>query len=98
MYWLIGALAGIALGSTWVVSRAMAISIVPKEKIGEIFGLFNLVGYLSAILGALFWGGMVLFLSRFGALGYRITLFSLILFILLGLLFLLRIPSSSTKK
>lgn len=54
LYWLIGALAGIALGSTWVVSRAMAISIVSAERIGEIFGLFNLVGYLSAIVGALF--------------------------------------------
>lgn len=93
LYWFIGALAGIALGSTWVVSRAMAISIVPKDKIGEIFGLFNLVGYLSAIVGALFWGVMLLFLSRFGELGYRITLLSLILFILLGFIFLLRIPN-----
>lgn len=93
-YWLIGGLAGAALGSTWVVSRAMAISIVPQERMGEIFGLFNLVGYLSAIVGALFWGGMVLFLSRLGELGYRITLFSLILFVLLGFIFLLRIPEA----
>jgi len=97
LYWLIGALAGIALGSTWVVSRAMAISIVTAEKVGEIFGLFNLVGYLSAIVGAFFWGTMLLFLSRFGELGYRITLLSLILFILLGFIFLLRIPSVSLR-
>jgi UMF1 family MFS transporter len=97
LYWLIGALAGIALGSTWVVSRAMAISIVPAERIGEIFGLFNLVGYLSAIVGAVFWGVLLLFLSRFGELGYRITLLSLILFILLGFIFLLRIPSVSLR-
>jgi MFS-type transporter involved in bile tolerance (Atg22 family) len=71
----------------------MAISIVPKEKIGEIFGLFNLVGYLSAIVGALFWGTLLLFLYRFGELGYRATLLSLILFIVLGFVFLLRVPN-----
>ena len=96
-YLLIGALTGIALGSTWVVSRAMVISIVPQEKIGEVFGLFNLVGYLSAIVGAIFWGVLLLFLSRFGELGYRITLLSLILFILLGFIFLLRIPDVSSR-
>jgi UMF1 family MFS transporter len=97
LYWFIGALLGIALGSTWVVSRAMAVSIVPAEKIGGVFGLFNLVGYLSAIVGALFWGVMLLFFSRFGEWGYRITLLSLILFILLGFIFLLRIPEVSVN-
>ncbi|MFH1269762.1 MAG: MFS transporter [Candidatus Omnitrophota bacterium] len=94
MYWAIGALAGMALGSTWVVSRAMAVSIVPADRVGEIFGLFNLVGYLSAIIGGLFWGGMLLFLSRLDEWGYRITLLSLNLFILPGLIFLLRIPDA----
>ena len=97
-YWFIGALSGIALGSTWVVSRAMAVSIVPSERVGEIFGLFNLVGYLSAIIGVLFWGGMLLLLSHLGEWGYRITLLSLVLFVLLGLIFLLRIPDVSKKK
>ena len=97
-YWFIGALSGIALGSTWVVSRAMAVSIVPTERVGEIFGLFNLVGYLSAIIGVLFWGGMLLLLSHLGEWGYRITLLSLVLFVLLGLIFLLRIPDVSKNK
>jgi len=92
LYWLIGALTGVALGSTWVVSRALAIKLVPPEKIGEIFGLFNLVGYLSAIVGALFWGMILLFLARFGEWGYRTTLLSLILFMVIGLIFLLRLP------
>lgn len=96
-YWVIGALSGVALGSTWVVSRAMAVSIVPTERVGEMFGLFNLVGYLSAIIGALFWGGMLLFLSHLGEWGYRITLVSLVLFILLGFIFLLRIPSTALR-
>ncbi|MDD4894671.1 MAG: hypothetical protein PHW54_05085, partial [Candidatus Omnitrophica bacterium] len=83
---------------TWVVSRAMAATIVPAERVGEIFGLFNLVGYLSAIIGTLFWGGMILFLGRFGEWGYRITLFSLNLFIISGFIFLLRIPDTALKQ
>lgn len=91
-YWLIGALAGVALGSTWVVSRSLAIALVPPDKIGEIFGLFNLVGYLAAVVGALWWGVLILFLSHLGEWGYRITLLSLTLFVLLGAIFLLRVP------
>lgn len=98
LYWLIGSLVGIALGGTWVVSRALAIKIVPHEKIGEVFGLFNLAGYLSAIVGALFWGLILWVLSGLGEWRYRISLFSLILFMLLGLVYLLRIPNLSAKK
>ena len=96
-YWFVGALVGITLGSTWVVSRALAIKLAPEEKIGEIFGLFNFVGYLSAIVGALFWGIIVLILSPFGAWGYRITLLSLILFMVVGFIFLLRLPKDKAN-
>lgn len=85
LYWLIGALVGIALGSTWVVSRALIVRLIPEEKIGEVFGLFNLIGYLSSIVGALFWGTILLLLSPLGEKGYRIALLSLILFMCLGL-------------
>lgn len=97
LYWLIGAIVGVALGATWVVSRSLAIRIVPEEKIGEIFGLFNLVGYISAIVGALFWGLILLTLSRFGHTSYRIALFSLNIFMLLGLAFLLRMPKDKKE-
>jgi UMF1 family MFS transporter len=92
LYWLVGSLVGIALGSVWVVSRTFAIQLVPADRIGELFGLFNLAGYLSAIIGALFWGLMVLLLSPLGEIGYRIALLSQNLFLALGIIFLLRIP------
>jgi len=37
VYWFIGPLVGVALGSTWVVSRALAIHIVPAQKVGQVF-------------------------------------------------------------
>jgi UMF1 family MFS transporter len=98
LYWLVGALVGLALGATWVVLRALAIQLVPPEKSGAIFGLFNLIGCLSGILGALFWGIILLFLSSLGEIGYRIALFSLNLFLVLGFIFLLRIPQIRTAK
>lgn len=97
LYWLVGSLVGIALGSTWVVSRALAIQLVAPQRMGEVFGLFNLVGYLSAIIGSLFWGLTLLFLFRLGEIGYRIALLSLNLFLILGIIFLLRIPKVSQK-
>jgi len=90
-YWFIGPLVGVALGSTWVISRALLVQTVPPEKIGEVFGLFNLVGYLSAIIGALFWGGLLWLLSPLGELGYRLALLCLFFFLLPGFAYLRRI-------
>ena len=90
-HWAIGALAGFSLGSTWVIFRAMVIKIVPEEKIGETFGLFNMVTYLSGIVGPLFWGLLLLFLSPLGEVGYRLAFFSMVFFIGTGAVFLVRI-------
>lgn len=97
LYWLIGALVGTALGATWVVSRALVIKLVPAEKIGGVFGLFNLIGYISAIIGAMFWGLALLLLSPFGEWGYRIALLSLVFFTATGFIFLLRTPPLPPK-
>lgn len=93
LFWVTGALVGVSLGATWVVSRAMAIKLVPADKIGEVFGVFNLVGYFSCIAGVMFWGIITWFLSPLGELGYRIALFSLTGFLIFGLFFLCRIPA-----
>lgn len=98
LYWIIGALVGSALGAIWSVCRSYAIELVPPEKIGEVFGLFNLVGYLSAIAGAVFWGVVLVLLSGLGEIRYRIALLSLVVFMVLGLVFLLRIPDKIYEK
>jgi UMF1 family MFS transporter len=97
-YLLVGALVGITLGATWVLWRAMAVKLVSEERVGEMFGLFNLVGYLASMVGALFWGLVTLLLSRIGESGMRLALFSLNLFVALGLIFLLRIPKIKTLR
>lgn len=93
-YWLIGAMVGVGLGAIWVVCRSFVIQLVPAEKTGEVFGLFGLIGYLSSITGAIFWGTVLVLFSGLGQIRYRIALLSLALFMLLGLVFLLRIKLS----
>ncbi|MFC1593102.1 MFS transporter [Candidatus Omnitrophota bacterium] len=98
-FWFIAPLVGVALGSTWVVFRALAIKIAPVKNVGQVFGLFSLTGYVSAIVGALFWGGILWFTSCLGALGYRLALFSLLFLLLPGFIYLGRIkPESGRSK
>jgi len=88
--WLIGALVGLSLGSTWVVLRAMVVRLVPRDMMGEAFGLFNLISYLSGVAGPVFWGLILLYFDRFGDLGYRMAFLSLIAFIAAGMAFISR--------
>ena len=90
LYWIIGALVGLSLGSTWVISRAMVIKLVPPERTAELFALFNIVGYVSGAVGALFWGIILWIFSFLGNTGYRIAIFSLNIFLIYGLIYLAR--------
>jgi MFS transporter, UMF1 family len=90
LYWVVGALVGMSLGSTWVISRAMVIKLVPAARIAEIFAVFNIIAYLAGATGVLFWGLALWALSSFGDAGYRIALFGLNIFIAGGIFFLMR--------
>jgi len=91
-HWVVGAIIGFALSSTWVIARAWAVQLVPKKNLGEIFGLFNFVGYLAGIVGPLYWGLMRLVLAPLGAWGYRLSLLGLLIFVFLAFYHLLKIP------
>jgi len=88
----IGILGGFALGASWTVARALVTKITPSDKIGEAFGLFNLVGYFSAIVGPVFWSTVLFLFSHLNSLAYRIAFFSLIPFMVFGIVFILRLP------
>ena len=90
----IGILGGAALGASWTVMRALVTKIIPSDKIGEAFGLFNLAGYFSAIVGPIFWSIVLSLFSFLSNLAYRIAFFSLIPFMVLGIIFILRLPQS----
>jgi len=97
LFWIIGPIAGSALGATWVSSRALAIHLCPKEKMGEIFGIFGLTGKASSIIGPLIWGATIFVFTPLGLWRYRIAIFVQLLLILLSFHFFKKIKSNMTK-
>jgi len=61
VFWIIGPLIGIFLGSTWTASRPLLTGLVPKDKLGQFFGLYALSGKVAAVAGPLLWGAVVLY-------------------------------------
>lgn len=92
LFWVVGPLMGIALGSVWTTSRAMAIGLCPEEKLGEMFGLLGMVGKSAAIIGPLIWGVSILVLDFLGAGKYRVAILLQSLFILAGLFVVRKVP------
>ena len=81
LYWVVGAGVGVGLAGIWISARVLVVELVPKERIGEYYGFYNLTGKGAAIFGPLWWGGLLLLFSELGVVKYRITLLSLALFI-----------------
>ena len=59
-FWIIGPFVGIFLGSTWTASRPLLTTLVPKESLGQFFGLYALSGRAAAFVGPIVWGAAVL--------------------------------------
>ena len=91
-FWLVGILVGCAMGGTWVAARALVLDLSPPEKIGEIFGLYNMGGKFGFILGPLVWGLIVLVFEDLNTIKYRIAVGSLLLFLFGSLALLKKVP------
>jgi MFS transporter, UMF1 family len=48
-------LAGLALGGTWAADRPFMLRLTPPARIGEFYGLYNMVGRFSAVTGPVTW-------------------------------------------
>jgi MFS transporter, UMF1 family len=89
-YYLVGLIAGLAIGSSQANSRTMMSLLTPTEKQAEFFGFYTLMGRLSAILGPFLYG---LISMKTGS--QRFSILSLIVFFILGWILL---QSVSLKK
>lgn len=83
---LIGSLGGIALGMFMTASRPKLVELVPKENIGEYFGFFELADKFAGVSGPIVFGLLVV------KYGYTAGILSLLVFFILGILFLLKVP------
>ncbi len=55
-FYIVGLVAGIAIGSSQSASRTMLALLTPKEKIAEFFGFYSFSGKMAAIIGPLIYG------------------------------------------
>ena len=94
VFYAVGPLAGISLGSTWVTSRALVARLTPPRKFGEVYGLYNLGGKFGYVIGPLVWGGIVWWLSPYGLIGYRVAILSLVMFMVAALYILKGVPEN----
>ena len=98
VFWVIGALAGIALGGTWTADRAFLTRLAPPEQMGEFFGLYQLAGRFAAVTGPLIWGLTVDGLRDLGDLRFRIAVLVLLINVVLGFLVLLTVRPGPPKE
>jgi UMF1 family MFS transporter len=91
MFYGLGVLAGLALGSSQSTSRGMMSIITPQEKKTEFFGFYSFFGKASAILGPVVFG----FVSSY--LNQRFAILSVGFFLLTGLILLQRVEERATE-
>jgi len=97
-FYTVGVLAGISLGSTWTSGRPFFLTLIPKDRVSELFGFYSLSGRAAAIIGPLVWALIVLATAALGpVIKYKIAIFSLSLFILIGISIIIKIPENGYK-
>lgn len=98
LFWILGALVGILLGSTWTAARPLLITLVPTENIGEFFGLYALSGKVAAIIGPFVWSGVALAFSKYGdVIKYKAAVGALVILMLAGGVILRDVPDLHVK-
>jgi UMF1 family MFS transporter len=89
-FYVVGLLAGSAMGSSQSTSRSLMSKLTPPEKKTEFFGFYSFFGKSSAVLGPLVFG-IVSYLTE----SQRIAIFSVGFFFVIGLLILTKVKEPS---
>ena len=97
MFWALGSVVGVCLGSAWAVSRPLLVALVPEGEAGRFFGLFALADKSAAVIGPLAWGLVVWALRGEPVLRYRAAIVTLALFVIAGWLVFRRVPDPTTR-
>lgn len=85
-FYVVGLLAGSAMGSSQSTSRSLMSKLTPPEKKTEFFGFYSFFGKSSAVVGPLVFG-FVSFISG----DQRIAIISIAFFFIIGLLILTKV-------
>lgn len=90
-----GAILGAGLGGVAVTDRLLLIRLAPPERVGELFGLYGLVGKLSAVVGPIMYGTIVAWLLPVLDRGaYQVAIASLLVLLLVGYAIVRKVPET----
>ncbi len=92
-FYIVGLIAGIAMGSSQSASRALMGRLIPDGMEAEFYGFYALMGKFSSILGPVVFG-LVSTLTG----NQRYAIFSLLIFFLTGLFLIARVDEKVTYK
>ncbi len=91
LWWVVGMIAGVGMGSAQSTARSMFGQYIPKEKKSEMFGFYALTGKFAAILGPAVYGAVVLVAGNAGldlVMANRFALLSVLIFFVVSLIIL----------
>ena len=88
-----GAILGSGLGGVGVTDRLLLLRLAPRERVGEMLGLYGLAGKFSAVVGPFLYGTIVAsLLEPLGSRAYQVAILSLLVLMVIGFLIVRRIP------
>jgi len=92
-FYVVGLIAGVAMGSSQSASRAMMGRLIPSGMEAEFYGFYALTGKFSAILGPMLFG-----VTSTISGSQRIAVLSVLVFFVTGFILLRRVDESVTYK
>ncbi len=89
-----GVILGSGLGGVAVTDRLYLLRLSHADEVGEMFGLYGLAGKLSAVIGPLLYGAIILVLDpeRSGPIAYQVAILSLLVLMVIGVVIVRGVP------
>jgi UMF1 family MFS transporter len=92
-----GAILGSGLGGVAVTDRLLLLRLTRPEEVGEMLGLYGMAGKLSAVVGPLLFGWIVLVMDpeRNGPFAYQVAILSLLVLMVVGFWIVRSVPEGT---
>ena len=84
MYWAIAGVMGLFWAGPQIADRVLLTNLSPQGQVGEFFGLFQMSGRLSAVVGPALWALTTWALLSLGDTRFRIAVLVIAIFLILG--------------
>ncbi|MHA1741846.1 MAG: MFS transporter [Candidatus Thorarchaeota archaeon] len=92
IWWIVGLMAGVGMGSSQSTARSMYGQFIPEEKKSEMYGFYALTGKFAAILGPFVYGSVLLLMGGADSVvAHKTAMLSILAFFLVALLILTRV-------